>query len=340
MPAAKIKPGKIVINHDEWTLSDTGFQNSPDAEIFVKNVANWFSGGRPGKFHAYSSNFGVSQTKLKEAITKAGHTWTVDVNNKFDLGTLLTFDGVFVGGEAKDNKVLTDYVKAGGNVYLMGGTGVVGSAQAESNTWKAFLNAFGFELAAQYNGVSGNQAINNAHPIFAGVKSLYHNNGQSIINSATNSKDNQILVSHTSGGLFAVFDPTTGEFEVPTNSDAGVEFTNSQTKDISYKFTPSGTWKPKADIPDCTAAGLKGFPPEIQTPLNEGLKAFEQYLKYPKNTTFALLAVNKTTGAVTEVGQETTIVLKANETLTFLVNDFTPNYGDNTGILTVKFSAI
>jgi hypothetical protein len=134
-------------------------------------------------------------------------------------------------------------------------------------------------------------------------------------------------------------EPTTGGFQVPTTSINGVEFTNKLTTDISYNFTPSGTWKPKADIPECTAAGLKGFPPELQTPYNEALKPSQQYLKYQNNTYFALLAVNKTTGVVTEVAQKTTIVLKPGETLTFLVNDFTPNYGDNTGTLTVKWSA-
>jgi hypothetical protein len=133
--------------------------------------------------------------------------------------------------------------------------------------------------------------------------------------------------------------PTSGQFQVPTNSITGFEFSNKLSKDSSYKFTPSGTWKPKADIPDCTAAGLKGFGPEIQTPLSEALKPYQENLKYPNNTTFALLAVNKTTGKVIEVSQETTIILKPGETLTFLVNDFTPNYGDNTGTLTVKWSA-
>jgi hypothetical protein len=133
--------------------------------------------------------------------------------------------------------------------------------------------------------------------------------------------------------------PTSGQFQVSTNSATGFGFTNSQTKEITYKFTPSGTWKPKTDIPDCTAAGLKGFGSEIQTPLSEALKPYQEHLKYPNNTTFALLAVNKTTGNVIEVGKETTIVLKPGETLTFLVNDFTPNYEDNTGTLTVKWSS-
>lgn len=134
-------------------------------------------------------------------------------------------------------------------------------------------------------------------------------------------------------------EPTTGQFQVSTNSATGFEFTNRQTKDISYKFTPSGTWKPKSDFPDCTAAGVKGFAPELQAPYLEALKPYQQYLKYQNNTYFALVAVNKTTGVVTEVGQETTIVLKPGETLTFVVNDLTVDYTDNTGTLTVKWSA-
>ncbi len=135
-------------------------------------------------------------------------------------------------------------------------------------------------------------------------------------------------------------EPTNSKLEVVTNSSTGVEFTNSSSATVSYKFTPFGTWKPKADIPDCTAAGLNGFPPNLKTPYSEALKPYQQSLKYPNNTTFALLAVNKTTGAVTEVSQETTIVLKAGEKLTFLVNDYTPDYGDNTGTLTVTCSVI
>lgn len=55
----------------------------------------------------------------------AAHQWTVNVNQKFDLETLKQYNGVFVGGNPLDNQVLIDYVKSGGNVYLMGGTSAV-----------------------------------------------------------------------------------------------------------------------------------------------------------------------------------------------------------------------
>ncbi|MGC9315964.1 MAG: lamin tail domain-containing protein [bacterium] len=196
---------KIVVSNDEWTLSNRGFEQAPDTAKFATNIAQWFAGGKPGKFHAYSSNFGLTQSSLANALKQAGHQWTVGTDIKFDLPTLLEYDGIFLGGDAADNNVLIEYVKAGGCVYLAGGTGWGGSV-AEANRWKAFLNAFGLKFAPTYNGVSGNQATNSEHPIFVGVSSLYTVNGNSIIDIDAESDTNQVLVSHSSGGLYAVFD--------------------------------------------------------------------------------------------------------------------------------------
>lgn len=135
---------------------------------------------------------------------------------------------------------------------------------------------------------------------------------------------------------------TTGQFEVPSNSPTGVEITNTQTKEVSYTFTPSGTWIPgkrEEGFSEVTAAGVKGMSPELQKPWNDSLKELQKSLKYPNNTAFSLVAVNKKTGEVTEVDKETTIVVKPGETLVFVVNDFPPDYGDNKGTLTVKWSA-
>ena len=65
--------GKIVVNNDEWTLSDLGFQQGPDTATFALNVASWFTGGTPGSFLAYSTNFGLSQSSLAAAMNGAGH---------------------------------------------------------------------------------------------------------------------------------------------------------------------------------------------------------------------------------------------------------------------------
>ena len=86
-------------------------------------------------------------------MTKAGYTWTVGTNIKFDLPTLLTFDGILVAADlAADNQVLIDYVKAGGNVYVCAGTGA-GDAQQEAGRWNTFLNAFGLKFAGAYDGI-------------------------------------------------------------------------------------------------------------------------------------------------------------------------------------------
>ncbi|WP_208491939.1 DUF6200 domain-containing protein [aff. Roholtiella sp. LEGE 12411] len=198
--------GKIVVNCDEWTLSNGGFKQAPDTATFVTNIAKWFTGGRSkGKFHAYSTNFGLTESVLAETLTKAGYTWTVGNNIKIDLPTLLTFDGIFLCGDSADNQVLIDYVKAGGNVYLGAGTGS-GGQQQEADRWNTFLNAFGFKLVGEYNGISGNQTINSSHPIFAGVKAIYFNNGNPIVDLDPASESNQIILTHANGqGLIAAF---------------------------------------------------------------------------------------------------------------------------------------
>lgn len=109
--------------------------------------------------------------------------------------------------------------------------------------------------------------------------------------------------------------PRSQKFEVPGTSEAGIEFTNTQTTEASYIFTPSGTWTPNVNNPSlsgCTAAGVSGFPPEIQQGILDVVPGgLGQYMRYPNYTPFALLAINKATGAVVaEVLQATTIPLK------------------------------
>ncbi|MEH1781712.1 MAG: hypothetical protein V7L26_21900 [Nostoc sp.] len=221
--------GKIVVNADEWTLSNTGFTQAPDTTTFVTNIAKWFTAGRStGKFHAYSTNFGLTESVLAQTIAKAGYTWTSGKNIKFDLPTLLTYDGIFLSGDLVDNQVLIDYVKAGGNVYLGAGTGS-GGPQQEANSWNTFLNAFGLKLLGVYNSISGNQAVNSSHPVFAGVKAIYQNNGNSIVDLDPASQTNQIILTHTNGeGLTATFE---GSEKINTPSSQPPE--SSQTIQIS-----------------------------------------------------------------------------------------------------------
>ncbi len=117
-----------------------------------------------------------------------------------------------------------------------------------------------------------------------------------------------------------------GQLTIPCSAETGVEFTNTQSSDVTFKFTPSGSFSAASFLPDCTAAGMKDF-------------KYQSVMTYPNNTSFALLAVSKQTGAVVaEVGQETTLVLKPGETLIFIINDVPNCYYDNTGSITLNWS--
>lgn len=208
--AAPAEAGRIVVANDEWTLSNAGFSGPNDPATFVLNVATWFNGGGPGDFHAYSTNFGLTQSSLSSTMTGAGHTWTMGTGIAWNLPTLQTYDGIFLAGNAvPDTAVLIAYVNAGGNVYLAGGTGA-GGAAAEAATWNPFLNAFGLGFAPFYNGVCSaacDVAISNGHPIFNGVDHLYQWNGNNTLDLDLSDPRNAVLVSSGTDGLYAVYDP-------------------------------------------------------------------------------------------------------------------------------------
>jgi hypothetical protein len=139
-------------------------------------------------------------------MTGGGNAWTVSTAVTFDLATLLTYDGVFLGGFAADNSVLINYVNAGGNVYLAGGTATLGSAAAEAAAWNTLLNAFGLSFGSPYNGITGNIPISSTHPIFIGVDSLFQNNGNDTLDLVISDTSAQVLVSFNDSGLYAVYD--------------------------------------------------------------------------------------------------------------------------------------
>ena len=198
--------GMIVVNHDEWTLSNTGFSQSSDAGIFADNVAQFFTGGGVGNFHAYSTNFGLTQSSLTTALGNAGHTYSTGTAPSFDVGSLLAFDAIFVAGPAAGLNALTlvDYVNAGGNVYLAGGTGVFGSGAAEANFWNQFLNPFGMAFQTKFNGLGGNFDVSSApHEIFNNVSTLFENNGNTTLDLVVSDDANVYF-----NGRYAVYDNT------------------------------------------------------------------------------------------------------------------------------------
>jgi hypothetical protein len=171
-------PGKIFVGHDEWALTDFGFQKTPnDSRQLALNVAAWFTGGRPGRFLAYSTNRGVRENALAATMRNAGHAWTVGKSVPFTLETLRQYDGVFLAGDEADNSVLIDYVRAGGNVFVLGGTGLGGVWEASH--WNPFLNAFGLNMERDYDvsRAGGIWPVASSSPLFGGVTALYETVG-------------------------------------------------------------------------------------------------------------------------------------------------------------------
>ena len=214
-PVSAISPsGKIIVNHDEWTFSNGGFDAYPtDTNNFALNVANSFTCGKPGNFLVYSTNFGLTQSTLASTMTGAGHTWTVSTSVDFSLPNLLQYDAIFLAGNGANNAVLIDYVNAGGNVYLAGGTGCCGGANGEAMQWNTFLNAFGLNYGTYYNGV-GSLPVTSTHSLFDGVNYLYYANGNSV--SELNPSDPNTDVLQFSGvhGLIGVYSTTACPTEV------------------------------------------------------------------------------------------------------------------------------
>ena len=204
--AATTQAGTIIVNNDEWTLSDTGFANAPDnTEQFVSNMASFFSSGGVGSFHAYSTNFSYTGSSFSTILSDDGHAYTTGTGFAFTPTNISGFDAIFLGGTYLSSTEITtviDYVNSGGNVYLAGGTGI-GGAATEATAWNPFLNTFGMSFASSYNGIVGNINVSSAtHPIFEGVSELYQASGNSIVGAG-------VEISFNGQGLYATANTST-----------------------------------------------------------------------------------------------------------------------------------
>ena len=199
--------GRIVLANDEWPTGNTGFTNAPDVANYVQNIASLFADGGAGTFHGYSTNFSLTESSLAAEFAAGGHTYTTGTDITFNLATLLTYDGIFFAGEPGNISVLTDYVNAGGNVYLAGGT--TSNAAVVANFWNPFLNLYGlgFESTISTSPGGAIEPIESTHPIFANVSELYQAGGQGVLDLDPNDMRNQVLEFNESGvGLYALYD--------------------------------------------------------------------------------------------------------------------------------------
>ena len=187
-PSANAPKGRIVINNDEWALTDQGYSASASAGAFVRNLADFLSGGKPGaKFLADTNvlpgsvDFIYTGSRLAATMASGGYSWTTSSTTPITLETLRQYDAVFLGANTVDNQVLIDYVNGGGSVYISAGTHWSGGdAESEAALWNVFLNHFGLNYDSPYNGIGGTLPVSSDYPLFHGISTLYFANGNSV----------------------------------------------------------------------------------------------------------------------------------------------------------------
>lgn len=250
---AQTPEGRIIAANDDWTLSDHGFNAPNDAGVFVRNIAACFTGGKSGKFLAYSDHLGLNGGMLAGAMAGFGHTWVIDTSMPLATSTLMDYDGVFLGVIPVDNQVLIDYVKAGGNVYVYSG------GDTEPDKWNTFLQHFGLQFKSFNNGVMGDIPITSDHPLFREVDYLYHAIGTSVEDLDLSDPKNQVVATYQDEGLFAIYDSIGNACEITfrradSNGDGTVDISDA-INTLGFLFLGTG----KVDCMDAGDANDDGL---------------------------------------------------------------------------------
>ena len=199
-PAARADAasGRIVVAGDEWPFSDDGL---PHNTAYVNNVLKWFAlapngagkkvlildgqswnGGYNGTYGAFGSSFRNLLTGLGVAVTYLGY--------QDNLVPLSGYDAVFADGLMVKAGTLTNdlatFFRAGGAVYVAGGTGTFSPATptGDASYWQPFLTAAtgsgDFGLAGGTAWISEYPPLDFTGPIGNGVTNLDWYMGQGV----------------------------------------------------------------------------------------------------------------------------------------------------------------
>ena len=182
--------GRILLAHDEWLFSNTGFNNGSDTSPFILNAVSWLRkcDRRQGnKFHAYSGNFSLNESKLQEVLSSAGYTYSVGTDFELSLDKIKDYDWIYLAGQPGDasseefKSVMDAYINQGGNVLIAAGTtGFVNTHFGEALFFNPFLATYGLRLTGDNNKLKGTHNLNNDHFLFEGVSKLYFQYGNPI----------------------------------------------------------------------------------------------------------------------------------------------------------------
>ena len=204
-----VTAGRVILNHDEWTLSNYAFgEVAASTSAFAGNLASFMNvDGGACNLLVYSHNFGFTGTSLNAALTGAGCSVTY-ASGAMDLAAMSAFDGLFLGAHPYSYNAanFTSYVNSGHSVYIAGGTGIAD----EDSFWDPFIHNFGLDFGPSYNGITGTMPIASGHPLFAGVSELYFINGNSVGLYGSNPNAQIVTLGDDGAGLFGIFSDTTG----------------------------------------------------------------------------------------------------------------------------------
>jgi hypothetical protein len=207
--AGNVFAGGIVVNNDDWPISDPGFSNggnsSPSA--YAQNVAAFLTGAKSGaNIWIDSNNFALTGSSLASAL--GAYTLTDSGSfSAFTSASLAGYSAIFLSGDALTSSeitALTTFVNNGGGVYIAAGTGWFGGASYEAANFNPFLNTFGLALAPSYNGIVGNIPPTSNSGVLSGVTQLYYNNGNDVSVTGTNPGASVVAFSG-SNGLVGVY---------------------------------------------------------------------------------------------------------------------------------------
>lgn len=213
--------GTIIVDNDEWTLSNSGFssEGAANGAAYAQNAAQFLTGSASGaKIWIDSDNFGLAGSNLKTALGAYTLTDTGSFSS-FTLASLQGYKAVFLAGDdltAVEESALISYVNGGGSIYIAAGTGTIsGGAVGEAAQWNALLNSFSLNLASTYNGISGNFPTNSTSAILNGVTQLFYDNGNSVNVTGANAQ----IITQTGGqGLIGIYSAATTSVPEPVTS--------------------------------------------------------------------------------------------------------------------------
>jgi len=199
----------IIVNNDEWTLSDRGFRDAPTTVQFVRNLVQLFAPQGNGRFLVHSNNFGYNQATLRQEIESLGHALIKNTSAITELEDLEGYDAVFLNEIQVPFDILFDYSVRGGSVYINS----VGGSN-DGNRWNSFLNLYGLAYGSRTNPYVGAFPITSDHPLLNGVNSLFYFNGNNVETLETVNPYVEMVHEINGDGLLAVYSSPFGYDQV------------------------------------------------------------------------------------------------------------------------------